>query len=177
MNQSIENPSRRRLFRGKFTQPAPSLRLPWIKSEEHFLNHCTQCGDCLTACETNIIVKDDAGFPKVDFTIDECTFCNACHTSCQQPLFINKEEISTNNTPPWPAQLTISNQCLAQNNVFCQSCQDVCDPRAITFNFQGSSIPTPNVNLADCNQCGACVSTCPQQAISLTPQKQEVNHA
>ncbi|GLX79650.1 ferredoxin-type protein NapF [Thalassotalea insulae] len=177
MSQQLENPSRRRLFRGKLAPPAPKLRLPWIKSEQHFTEHCTQCGDCLAACETKILIKDEAGFPTVDFNLDECTFCGQCQVSCQQPLFIDKQQQDNGKQSPWLAKLTIDNQCLAQNNILCQSCQDVCDTNAITFDFSRRSVPAPEVDLSACNQCGACISTCPQQAIELTPKTVEVNYA
>lgn len=177
MTKSLENPSRRRLFRGKLQQQAPSLRLPWIKNESIFTELCNQCGDCITVCESKIIKADESGFPSIDFSQDECTFCGKCQEVCHQPLFIDKESITTNNIKPWQATLEISNKCLAQNNILCQSCQDVCDPRAITFSYKTSSIPEPSVNLTDCNQCGACISTCPQQAISLNIEHQiEVTH-
>ena len=177
MTKQLENPSRRRLFRGKLTKQTPPLRLPWIKSERAFSELCNQCGDCVAACESNIIKTDDSGFPFIDFSQDECTFCGKCQEVCQQPLFIDKNTIKADNIKPWPATLEISNKCLAQNNILCQSCQDVCDTRAITFSYKTSSIPEPSVNLADCNQCGACISTCPQQAITLNLDNQfEVAH-
>lgn len=178
MNKIVENPSRRRLFRGKLSQQPPALRLPWIKSESTFNALCNQCGECVSACETNIIKTDELGFPFVDFSHDECIFCGKCQEVCHQPLFIDKNVIEADNIQAWPATLTINNKCLAQNNVLCQSCQDVCDTRAITFSYKTSSIPVPSVNLTDCNQCGACISTCPQQAITLTLDNQhEVTHA
>lgn len=177
MNNKIENPSRRRLFRGKLSPPTPSLRLPWVISEQHFIDNCSQCGDCISACETNIITKDDAGFPTINFSDNECTFCNKCHVSCQEPLFLDKKEVQNKDIPPWPALLDINEQCLAKNQVYCQSCKDVCETNAIVFDFKSSSIPAPTVNLADCTQCGACVSTCPQDAISLKLQTLEVINA
>ena len=176
MIHNLDNPSRRRLFRGKIVQPAPSLRLPWIINEAHFIDNCTQCGDCITACETNIITKDESGFPKIDFSENECTFCNKCQDSCQQPLFIDKDNRVANNILPWPATLSINEKCLAKNQIYCQSCQDVCETKAITFSFN-SSIPTPSINLADCTQCGACISTCPQESILLNIDKIEVVNA
>ena len=65
--ETIKNPSRRGLFRGKIRQENV-LRLPWVISEQAFTQHCTQCQDCLTACETDIIVRDKQGFPKIDFS-------------------------------------------------------------------------------------------------------------
>jgi ferredoxin-type protein NapF len=177
MNNKLENPSRRRLFRGKLSQQPPALRLPWINSESDFVEKCNQCGDCIDACESKIIKLDDSGFPTIDFTLDECTFCGKCQEVCQQPLFINKDLIEQEKIQPWPATLEISNNCFAQNNILCQSCQDVCDSKAISFSYKSSSIPEPNVNLIDCNQCGACISICPQQAIKLNINQQEVIHA
>lgn len=178
MKRVLENASRRRLLRGKLAQKIPPHRLPWIKSENTFTTLCNQCGDCLATCENNIIKTDESGFPFVDFAQDECTFCGKCQEVCHQPLFIDKNLVKADKIYPWPATITINNKCLAQNNILCQSCQDVCDPRAITFSHKTSSIPEPTVNVTDCNQCGACISTCPQQAISLTLNNSfETSHA
>jgi len=178
MKETLENPSRRRLFRGKIAQQAPAMRLPWIKSESHFTENCTQCTECIKVCETKIIQQDDLGFPKVDFSQDECTFCGKCQEVCQQPLFIDLAERETNLLSPWPATLSINDKCFAKNSIFCQSCQDVCDTRAISFSFTSSSIAEPSVKLSDCSQCGACISTCPQDAISFhITEHTEVTHA
>ncbi|GAK87861.1 ferredoxin-type protein NapF [Vibrio ponticus] len=95
--------SRRRLFTRKAAQE-DSVRLPWLTTPERFTDLCTQCGECLQACETNIIVKGDGGFPQVDFTIDECTFCYQCADTCPESLFKSQQEtlgkqkqLSTNN--------------------------------------------------------------------------------
>ena len=164
--ESVSNPSRRRLFRGKVAQEN-QLRLPWVISEEVFTANCIQCEDCLKACETNIIVKDSQGFPKVDFSKGECTFCDACVDSCEKPLFVEERD-----TLPWPAILNISNKCLATNNIYCQSCQDVCETRAIKFHLHTSGVPKPTLNLEDCTSCGACISTCPQDAIKFVDERE-----
>lgn len=164
----LENPSRRRLFKPK---QATELRLPWVISEPVFLENCTQCEKCISSCETQIISKDVNGFPRVSFKEDECTFCNKCLDVCSEPLFIEKSQ--REKAPPWEGEVNINNQCLALNDIYCQSCRDVCDTSAINFSYIDSatnktqSIPKPTINLTDCTQCGACVSTCPQDSISL----------
>lgn len=160
--EKLANPARRRLFRGKVVHKK-ELRLPWVIDEATFIDKCTQCQDCIKACETNIIVKDDLGYPKVDFSDDECTDCKKCIDVCEQPLFKTADQIATE--PAWPIKFVIKNNCFAVNKVFCQSCKDACDAGAITFSYENSSIPTPKLTHADCTQCGACVPVCPQDAI------------
>lgn len=167
MKNTIENPSRRRLFKGKLNTQTPGLRLPWIKSEQYFVNNCTQCHDCIAVCESNIIKKDENNLPVIDFSHGECTFCNQCEDICKEPLFLDKASIKEKALAPWPTELTINDKCLATNQIFCQSCQDVCNTSAISFSYLTSSIPEPVVSIPDCSQCGACISVCPQQAIEL----------
>lgn len=161
--EQLANPARRRLFRGRIQQKQ-ELRLPWIVSEQTFLSKCTQCNDCVAQCETQIIVKDDLGYPKVDFTVGECTDCKKCIEVCKEDLFKSQADIES--VKPWPVEFKIEKSCLASNQVYCQSCKDVCDARAITFSYEHSSIPTPTLDVADCTQCGACVQTCPQDSIT-----------
>lgn len=186
--EKLENPARRRLFSRKRT-PAKHLRLPWVKSEALFIDKCTQCHQCISACDTQIITRDADGFPRIDFSDGECTFCNKCIDTCEQPLFVTEEQrtntlaeaIKTKKIQPWPGQLAIktttqNHQCLAANNIFCQSCSDECEVEAINFSYQKvdengnvsmSVIPQPTLNIADCTQCGACISNCPQDSINL----------
>lgn len=164
----LANPSRRRLFQ---TKSALQPRLPWVQSEEVFVDKCTQCASCIDICETKIINKDPQGYPYIDFSRGECTFCNQCIESCEVELFIPTE--SREQTTPWQGNFTINEKCLATNNIYCQSCRDVCETQAIQFSYinkatqKMNTIPTPELNLTDCSQCGACVEVCPQNAISL----------
>ena len=59
------------------------------------------------------------------------------------------------------------------NQVVCQSCQDSCEPEAISFEYLQSKSPQPKIELDKCNGCGACVSICPQSAIELTPKSEK----
>ena len=155
--------TRRRLFTKKTNQTDSGLNhlLPWLKDAHLLTEQCTRCQHCLSACETNIIIKGDGGFPTVDFSIDECTFCYQCATSCPEDLFRPKSEA------PWHISATTNTHCLANNNVECRSCQDICEPLAIQFTLKSGQVAQPQFSSELCSGCGACVSICPTQAIQI----------
>ena len=174
--EKLVNPKRRNLFGGKIRQKK-HLRLPWVSDNQTFIDQCNQCGDCLAACENKIIVKDEQGYPKIDFSLGECSFCQKCIKSCAQDFFVNVPTSTTNDDKEkmaWPISFNINEQCLAKNQIYCQSCQDACQPQAIIFSHligeEIKAIPEPKLNITDCNQCGACISACPQQAITFNIQ-------
>jgi len=153
--------TKRRIFARQIVDDS-SVRLPWLANASTFTDQCTRCGKCVDSCETRIITKGDGGFPTVDFTLDECTFCYQCAEVCPEPLFTAKTE------QPWNARATISDSCLAQKNVECRSCGDMCDTMAIRFKLQIGKVAQPNIELDECNGCGACVAVCPTSSINVS---------
>lgn len=157
MSENI-NLSRRRLFsRRKDT----ALRPPFLREGVDFTDVCTRCGDCLAACETRILIKGEGGFPEVSFKDAECTFCGRCHEVCKEPLF------DAEKSPAWDLKAEISSACLAERGIWCQSCKDACDERAINFTPAVGKAPAPQLSLDACTGCGACVAPCPADAISI----------
>jgi ferredoxin-type protein NapF len=160
--------ARRNFFKAKKLTTTPAIRLPWVVNETIFIDGCTQCGDCLTSCPENIIKKGDGGFPEVHFLQGECTFCEKCVESCEQNLFVERATPPSSNA--WQSEISIKSDCLAANDIFCQSCQDSCETEAISFKYINSSVPQPHISLSDCTSCGACVAVCPQTSIQLKPK-------
>ncbi|MBV1907687.1 MAG: ferredoxin-type protein NapF [Kangiellaceae bacterium] len=186
MREHLANHSRRHFFKGN-TVSDNALRLPWSKDEASFVESCDQCSNCLAACENKIIVRDERGFPKIDFSKGECSFCLKCIESCHKPLFaiptncsaIDNEPLTVaEKTMPWQAELVIDDSCLAKSLVYCQSCRDICETEAIEFCYQFeagvSVLPRPQILLADCTLCGACISSCPQSALKIELSNNEV---
>ncbi|WP_418358540.1 ferredoxin-type protein NapF [Shewanella basaltis] len=157
MTQGI-NQSRRNLFSRRKTHV---IRPPWSKPEHSFTDNCTRCDKCIDACETKIIKRGAGGFPEIDFSQDECTFCKQCVEVCPEPVF------DTSTEGPWPLVANINDTCLTAKGVWCQSCKDACEPRAISFIMAVGQVPKPQIDLAACTACGACVSPCPSDAITL----------
>lgn len=156
----IKQVSRRNFLRGKII-PTHHPRLPWAIEETAFLAGCQQCNACIDICENKIIKRDQRGYPFVDFDHAECSFCMKCVDICNEPIFDKKH-----GNKPWQGEFAINESCLAKNHIYCQSCKDVCQSKAIQFNYL-TSIPQPALSNEACNQCGACVSVCPQDAISF----------
>lgn len=164
--------SKRGVFRRFSTKKRGSSltqqRLPWVNNEVDFVSQCTRCEKCITACEEQIIVKGDGGFPIVDFTKGECTFCEACATQCPEHLF----DLTT--TPAFAHQISINKECLAKQSVECRSCSDMCETQAIRFQLVLGSVAQPQINFDACNGCGGCVAACPTSAISMTLEDKKI---
>ncbi|MGL6262941.1 ferredoxin-type protein NapF [Aeromonas jandaei] len=153
--------ARRGLFRGRLRVAEPPVQLPWSVAWPQFSTGCTRCGDCLAACPEQILINGEGGFPTVDFQRGECTFCGDCVTACKEPLFRLASET------PWQYKASIAANCLANGQVYCQRCQDSCEPRAIRFIPTLGRVPTPVIELDSCNGCGACVQDCPVGSIKV----------
>lgn len=161
----------RRAFLGMRAAPVPAdaIRPPWT-SAVSLAEHCTHCGGCVAACPEKILRLDSGGLPEVDFTAGGCTFCGDCARSCAVPVF------DLARSPAWPVKVSISDRCLPRRGVLCESCRDVCIEGAIGFVRSAGQAPVPEISLADCSGCGACISVCPAGAIGAA-RHGEPDHA
>lgn len=153
------SPGRRNFLRGGVQVERP-LRPPWAIDEGDFVDTCTGCGDCVAACPEHVIVRGEGGYPVFAPALGECLFCEACVDACEP------QALDRGRDPAWRLKAAIAGTCLAMNGVTCFSCRDACGEAAIRFRpaLRGS---VPELDLARCSGCGACVSPCPVSAISL----------
>lgn len=156
--------SRRNFLRAKFRPLAPEPRPPWSLAEEEFLSLCNRCGECLVTCPTGILEKGDGGFPRVNFQRGECTFCGNCAQHCSTGA-IRRDDA---RQVPWRLKAVIDDRCLAPRGIVCQVCSEQCPSHAVRFVPKPGLISVPVLDVSACRGCGACVATCPAQAISLT---------
>ncbi|MCW8916370.1 MAG: ferredoxin-type protein NapF [Magnetovibrio sp.] len=157
--------SRRSFFKGRVHASAnPAMRPPWALSETQFVDTCTTCDKCLSACNEGILVPGDAGFPTVDFQNGECTFCGDCIKVCTPgALSINDNETPT----PWQHYAEIGSGCLSANGITCRVCGDRCDTRAIRFQLAVGGVAHPILDTSTCTGCGACIAPCPVGAVKI----------
>lgn len=177
--------SRRNLLRGQWRQQT-AIRPPWAMDESVFINSCSRCGDCVSACETGVIIVGHGGLPELDFQRAECSFCALCLQACQQPIFNRQvfivDESDHRDSPneqlkpvaPWEHIASIGDSCLAFQGVECRSCQDSCQPGAISFKARLGGIAPPDLDPELCNGCGACISSCPIKAITIEEKQHDL---
>ncbi|WP_084643888.1 ferredoxin-type protein NapF [Ferrimonas futtsuensis] len=155
------------LWRRATGRKAQVLRMPHLVSEEEFIDGCTRCHQCLSSCETGVIVIGDGGFPELDFDKAECSFCGHCAKACGEALFQDSEH------SPWPYRVALDDTCLTLQGIECRSCADACDMAAISFK-PTIGISHPVLSTA-CNGCGACLPRCPSQSLSLQIPKESAH--
>lgn len=160
------------LSRRGFLRARPSVRRafrpPWALSEQDFLRSCTRCDKCIETCPTRVIGRGDGGFPEMVFSRAECTFCGACVEQCA-PKALSRAANASGK--PWSLRAQIDEKCLAQQNVVCRSCGDVCEARAIRFKPRLGAAAMPEIEMGVCTGCGACIGPCPTQAIAMNYQE------
>ena len=155
--------TRRQFLGGEIKALPSSVRPPWALGEAAFVQHCTRCGACIEACPTAIIVCGTGGYPVVNFSRGECTFCGECVSTCRDGALQRTE-----GSVPWRLNAEIGNGCLTLRQVECRVCGEQCGPGAIRFRLHAGRVAAPSLDPGLCSGCGACVATCPAQAVVMS---------
>ncbi|MBL4614468.1 MAG: ferredoxin-type protein NapF [Magnetovibrio sp.] len=169
------------MFQGRFGASANAavvapIRPPWSRQETQFIDACTQCDKCLSACDEGIVIRGAGGYPEIDFQRGECTFCGDCAKVCTPgAIFFQKcdQDLPQQLPPalpsalPWSLDAKISSACLSAKAITCRVCGDRCDARAIRFQLSVGGIADPIIDQTACTGCGACVAPCPVNAVVL----------
>ena len=158
MLNKVSEISRRGLFR-PLAKKSSNIYPPYAKDVADFTT-CTKCEEksCVSECEEGIIVVDESGVVRLDFSKSGCTFCQKCALVC------TNEVLSVLNEPKIFGSIEIGcAKCLAWNSTMCFTCKDACQTKAIEF----FGLYRPVVDMQKCTMCGFCVSVCPTDAFNL----------
>lgn len=167
-----------RTLPGRFETPdrpadlPPERRPPGAVKEILFLQRCTRCGDCVTACPERAIHTSSAGTgvragtPVMQPQLVACIMCEGfpCAAACPEGALEMPE------APTWLlGQVAVrSERCITWMGPECGACVDVCpgDLRAIALKRW-----RPFVNADECVGCGLCIAACPTspKALELLP--------
>ena len=161
MSSSI---NRIQFLRGDLSGKRDPIRPPWSLSEPEFIDKCNRCGDCVPACEYEIIVIGRGGYPEIDFSKGGCDFCADCVPVCK-PGAISKN--AGEDSVPWKLKAKILAPCLSLNAVICRSCGEACEVEAIKFKLEVGGIARPLLDLEKCNGCGECFVACPDNSVQI----------
>ncbi len=131
-------------------------RPPSAVHEDDFLERCSGCGLCVTACP-NQIIQITNGVAQLDLELSWCSHCLQCKTVCHTGAL--DSPISDCLLRP-----TVTSNCDPQIAIYCAQCRDACQRGAITMSANHS----PQINTELCNGCNACRSQCPSSAIEMS---------
>ena len=141
---------------------------PGSNSQKDFLNACTACHLCITACPTHVIQPsiNEYGFfgllqPHMDyhsgFCNFECTICgDVCPTGAIRPLQLETKK----RTQIGKVKFHVGNCIVRVDRTDCGACSEHCPTKAVYMvPWQGLLLPEVNEDI--CIGCGACEYACP----------------
>jgi ferredoxin len=144
------------------------LTPPGSYNQKNFLNSCTACHLCVTACPTHVIQPSigEFGFfgllqPHMDFHSGfcnfECTLCGeVCPTGAIRPLDIETKK----RAQIGKVRFHMGNCIVKVDRTECGACSEHCPTKAVhMIEWQGLLLPQVNEDI--CIGCGACEYACP----------------
>lgn len=140
-----------------------AMRPPGARSEMVFRDLCDGCAACLEACPQNIIQMAGNNLPTISFAQAGCTFCGRCAEACDRGAFIDDHAAAA----PWPWRARVSDACLEVKGIVCRVCESRCEEDAIEFHPALGGLTDVSISAVACTGCGACISICPAEAISM----------
>ncbi|MBP7634743.1 4Fe-4S binding protein [Candidatus Ozemobacteraceae bacterium] len=152
------------------------IRPPGAIAEGTFLETCTRCGACVTACRFFAIRRVltpgsfDEGTP---FLLLRDTHCRLCEdTPCTAACKSGALRASDPGKSPCIGFADVSvKTCLRSAGSSCTLCRDACPDTYSAISFTDTISP-PVVDAAKCTGCGACEAACivrPEPAITIVP--------
>ena len=147
----------------------PVHRPPGAIDEFQFLAGCTRCGDCITACPYDAIIKaperlgNVKGTPVIEADTSACMMCEdfPCIASCEPGVLVS-------TIPPIMGTARVTEHlCLAHHHTTCTVCSERCPVEGAIDVTDGK----PTVIEDTCTGCGVCRYVCPapENAILLMP--------
>lgn len=154
------------------------IRPPGSLREDHFVDRCIRCGNCMKVCITNGLqpVSLESGWegiwtpqlvPEIGYCEYSCTLCgNVCPTSAIGKLPLEEKKKAKIGTAHIDKKL-----CIAwSQNKECLVCEEHCPVFDKAIKVREESLPNrkilkPVVNEAMCIGCGICQNVCPTRPV------------
>lgn len=147
---------------------------PGSSSLDRFLNRCTACQLCISACPTHVLQPACLEYgvaslmkPRMDYRHAFCNFdCVQCAQACPDGAITLLDLERKKLTRIGIAKLDLDKCVVKTKGTDCAACSEHCPTKAVDTIPYGNNLRLPRVSEELCIGCGACEYACPVQ-----PQK------
>lgn len=158
---------------GKLSATATSgdraVRPPGSTSLEAFLDRCTACHLCVSACPTQVLQPSFlhdrlSGLlkPRMNFSGSYCDDdCNRCGQVCPSGALTALSLADKRRTRVGLARFDASRCVVQTKGIICTKCIDNCPAKAIGTIPFGDHLRLPQLKALQCIGCGRCEYECP----------------
>ena len=142
---------------------------PGSKSVDQFLDRCTSCHLCISACPTHVLQPAlfEYGLegllkPRLDYRSAYCLFeCTRCGEVCPDNAIGVLDLAAKQITQIGVADFHQSRCIVEVNGTDCAACSEHCPTKAITTKPFRDNLRLPSLDQSLCVGCGACEYACP----------------
>lgn len=150
---------------------------PGASSVAQFLDRCTACHLCVSACPTHVLQPATleyglAGWlkPHLDYSAAFCNFdCRRCGEVCPDGALVPLDLATKHVTKIGRAKLELDHCIVVKNGTDCAACSEHCPTKAVFTVPWRDNLRKPSLNEDLCIGCGACEFACPVKAITVSP--------
>jgi len=149
--------------------PPSPICPPGSGSVARFLDRCTACQLCVSACTTHVLQPAflEYGFagimkPRLDFTHAFCNFeCNRCTEVCPDGAILPLALADKKVTRLGVASIDYGKCIVKVHGTDCAACAEHCPTQAVSTVPYGDNLRLPTMHPELCIGCGACEYACP----------------
>lgn len=163
----------------KFGEPSAGLAPPGAGGVDRFLDRCTSCHLCVSACPSHVLAPAFLeyglrGFlkPRLDFAASFCDYdCRRCAEVCPDGaltlLPVAEKQLARVGVAYFHREKCI----VEKKGTDCAACSEHCPTKAVYTVPHKGNLRLPEVDRELCIGCGACEHACPvvpDKAITVT---------